>query len=96
LEEGDTLVIDNASVHIAADTAERLNGLLNAAGIRILTLPTYSPELNPVELVFAQVKRWIWTHRGRDEELWHAIARGFSHVTLRNIIHYYAHCRNLK
>jgi transposase len=50
-------VCDNACIHGAAATFEVLIGILEMAGIKIMYLPAYSPELNPVELVFMQVKR---------------------------------------
>jgi transposase len=53
----DFLVCDNACIHGAAATFEVLIGILEMAGIKIMYLPAYSPELNPVELVFMQVKR---------------------------------------
>ena len=56
LETGDHLVLDNASVHVGADTVDMIDALCKAAGIRIVFLPTYSPELDPCELVFGWVK----------------------------------------
>lgn len=94
LVAGDIFVVDNASVHVAAGTAVRLHEMLTQAGVRLLTLPAYSPEFNPAELVFAQVKRHIREHRGADESLWHAIAAAFAHVTLRDVWSYYLHCFN--
>lgn len=52
---GDTLVVDNARIHKARDIVPTLRAALAAAGVRMLFLPTYSPELNPCELIFAQV-----------------------------------------
>ena len=46
------LVCDNAAVH----RGERVPDLCEAAGVRLLYLPPYCPELNPIELGFAAIK----------------------------------------
>ncbi|KAA1115325.1 hypothetical protein PGT21_050168 [Puccinia graminis f. sp. tritici] len=46
------LVLDNAGIHGGARVAR----LCRNAGVHIVYLPTYCPELNPIELVFSQVK----------------------------------------
>lgn len=50
------MIVDNASVHGGDDSLEGLFALLDQHKIRIVFLPAYSPELNPAELVFNQVK----------------------------------------
>jgi hypothetical protein len=56
-------------------------------------LPAYSPELNPCELVFAQVKRYIRSHRdGINAPLIDLIVQAFESVTIDNIINYYTKC----
>ena len=44
LEPGDTVIWDNASVH----KSQKLADAFEAAGIHLLFLPPYSPDLNPV------------------------------------------------
>ncbi|KNE91370.1 hypothetical protein PSTG_15235 [Puccinia striiformis f. sp. tritici PST-78] len=46
------LVMDNARIHRGGQVAE----LCEAAGVRLVYLPPYTPELNPIELCFSQVK----------------------------------------
>ncbi|OAV89506.1 hypothetical protein PTTG_28647 [Puccinia triticina 1-1 BBBD Race 1] len=46
------LVCDNATVH----RGERVRDLCEAAGVWLLFLPPYCPELNPIELGFAAIK----------------------------------------
>ena len=53
LREGDIVVMDNLSSHKRARTRERIE----AAGAELVFLPPYSPDLNPIEMVFAKVKR---------------------------------------
>lgn len=45
--------MDNASIHHVQEVAELIEV---KAGARLLFLPPYSPDLNPVEGVFSQVK----------------------------------------
>jgi transposase len=81
--------MDNASIHIAGAT--QLLPLLTALNIRIRFMPPYSPELNPCELVFAQIKRYIRNHRRPvtiEDELVEACAR----VTVAQVTRYYHHC----
>ena len=59
LRSGDTLIMDNARIHKSKDSFPEIQQGLNSRGISILFMPTYSPELNPCELVFAQVKHLI-------------------------------------
>jgi transposase len=37
--------------------------MLEDAGVVLAFLPPYSPDLNPIELSFAQLKRWIQRNR---------------------------------
>jgi transposase len=59
LEPKSVLVMDNASFHYL-DTIERL---CTEAGVKLAYLPPYSPDLNPIEEFFAELKafiRWNW------------------------------------
>lgn len=52
LRPGQTVVLDNLSVHKSA----RARQVIEAAGCRLVFLPTYSPDLNPIEQAFAKLK----------------------------------------
>ena len=52
LEPGDVVGMDNLSVHKVAGVREAIR----AAGGSVLSLPSYSPDLNPMEQVLAKVK----------------------------------------
>lgn len=53
LTAGDYLVCDKATVHVGSSTSDLVFELLASAGVTLVVLPAYSPELNPCELVFA-------------------------------------------
>jgi transposase len=92
LASGDTLILDNARIHHAKATLPGLVANLNRRGISILFLPAYSPELNPCELVFAQVKRWVRDHRERDGTFIDILSSAFALVDRQNIVNYYRKC----
>jgi len=49
-----TIVLDNASFHKKKD----LDEILSDTGHKILFLPPYSPDLNPIENSFANIKKF--------------------------------------
>ena len=53
LDDSHILIMDNASFHKGSETA----ALIRASGASLLFLPPYSPELNPIEQDFANIKR---------------------------------------
>ena len=54
LDETHVVIMDNASFHMGLETETRL---ITATGASLLFLPPYSPELNPIEKDFANIKR---------------------------------------
>ena len=52
LSPGDVVVMDNLGSH----KGKAVRQLIRSAGARILFLPPYSPDLNPIEQVFAKLK----------------------------------------
>jgi hypothetical protein len=56
-------------------------------------LPAYSPELNPCELVFGQVKNIIRHLRGEGlHSIFDQIHVAFNSVTIENVSNYFAKC----
>ena len=55
LKPGQVVIMDNASFHKSSKTKE----LIESVGCRIIFLPPYSPDLNPIEKFWANMKRWI-------------------------------------
>lgn len=62
LRAGDVVVMDNLPCHKAAAVRVAIEG----AGCRLLYLPAYSPDLNPIELAFAKLKRLLRSDGHRD------------------------------
>ena len=67
LRKGDTVILDNLSSHKNEQAAR----LIAAAGARILFLPPYSPDLNPIEMAFAKFKELLRQAQARTvDALW--------------------------
>lgn len=49
------IIMDNASAHQSL----RVRALCDAAGIRLVELPPYSPDYNPIEQTFRVLKSWV-------------------------------------
>jgi transposase len=52
LRKGDTVICDNLSCHHSLEVHEALE----AVGASLMFLPTYSPDLNPIEMAFSKLK----------------------------------------
>jgi len=55
LKPGQFVVMDNASFHKSQKTKD----LIESVGCKLIFLPPYSPDLNPIEKFWANMKRWI-------------------------------------
>jgi transposase len=72
LSAGDIVVMDNLSSHKGPRVAE----LIEAAGAKLLYLPPYSPDFNPIENAFAKLKALLRKAAERTVDgLWTAIAK---------------------
>jgi len=91
LVTGDYLICDNASIHRAAEIHDALSALLTAAGVRLVFLPAYSPEYNPIELVFGLVKKHLRINRVAGSFV-SQIILGFSLVTFQDVVAFYDKC----
>jgi transposase len=57
------LLLDNASSHRSAMSDPDLVDALNDAGVIVCWLPPYSPDFNPIEQSFNELKQWMRRHR---------------------------------
>jgi transposase len=70
LRPGDIVILDNLGSH----KAPAIRRAIRAAGARLLFLPAYSPELNPIEQVFAKLKHLLRKAAERSKEaVWRRI-----------------------
>lgn len=62
LSPGDIVVLDNLGSH----KAKAARAAVRARGARLIFLPPYSPDLNPIEQVFSKLKHMIRNAQPRD------------------------------
>ena len=84
LSPGDIVILDNLGSHKGNDARR----LIEARGARLIFLPPYSPDLNPIELAFAKLKEMLRKAAERSvDDLWTRIGDlldSFSPVECRN------------
>ena len=72
LRPRDVVVLDNLGSH----KGERARRAVRAAGAHLLFLPPYSPDLNPIEMMFAKLKALFRkADRRTVEEAWREVGR---------------------
>jgi len=64
LRSGDIVIMDNLGSH----KADAIRTAIRKAGARVLFLPPYSPDLNPIEQVFSKLKHFMRIAQGRSVE----------------------------
>ena len=89
LVPGDVVVLDNLPAHKVAGLAE----LVEARGARLLYLPPYSPDFNPIELAFSKLKTWLRTAQARTREALEAVIQtATNRITERDAKNWFDHC----
>jgi transposase len=76
LKPNQVIIMDNASFH----KSTRVKELIEKVGCKIIYLPPYSPDLNPIEHVWANLKRLLRKHPKREKNLSEAIAESMGHL----------------
>src|SRR5512132_1382852 len=88
LRPGDIVVMDNLAAHKVAG----IRDAVEATGARLVYLPPYSPDLNPIELAFAKLEALLRQAAERTiPTLWHRIGSlidAFTPDESRNFLHH--------
>lgn len=89
LWRGAVVIMDNLGAHKVAGVREQIE----AAGARLLYLPPYSADLNPIEPAWHQFKSHLRTKAARTKRtLARAIREGLARIKPHNARGYFAHC----
>ena len=88
LVPGSIVVMDN----LAAHKSPTITQMLHAAGAELWYLPPYSPDLNPIELMWSKVKAALRRAKARTQEaLLDAIAKALEDVTPEQSHNFFCH-----
>jgi transposase len=88
LSEGDVVIMDNLPAHKVAG----VRAIIEKTGAKLLYLPPYSPDLNPIEMMFAKLKALLRKAKERTvEELWNRIGVLLDAFTSEECANYLVH-----
>lgn len=88
LQPDDIVVMDNLAAHKSQGVVQ----LIESAGAKAWFLPAYSPDLNPIEQIWAKVKSLLKTFAARtDKQLMTAIRKAIEAVTKDDILNSIVH-----
>jgi transposase len=88
LRPGDVIILDNLSSH----KRMRCRELIEAEGAKLEFLPPYSPDLNPIEMVFSKIKQLLRTLACRTKDsLWEAMQGVLDEVTPTDAVNCFQH-----
>lgn len=92
LRTGQVVIMDNFTIH----HNHKVRELIEAADCELLYLPTYSPDFNPIELLFAKLKALLKKRRPRTvPDLIQAFEKAVLSVTQADAKNAFTHCRYL-
>jgi transposase len=86
---GDVVIMDNLSSHKRKRTRELIEGV----GAELVFLPPYSPDLNPIEMVFSKIKQRLRTLAFRTQAaLWGSMQSVLETITPTDALNCFRHC----
>jgi transposase len=86
---GDLVVMDNLSSHRSAAAVKAIE----SAGARVVYLPPYSPDFNPIEMIFSKVKQLFRALRPRNfRQIARQAKQVLKQITLDELESVYLHC----
>ena len=89
LRVGDIVVLDNLGAH----KNKRTLALIEQAGAEVRFLPAYSPDLNPIEMMWSKVKALLRKKQARNSpDLLAAIASALCAVTAQDALGWFTAC----
>ena len=89
LKAGDVVVMDNLNVH----KMDRVRELIEGAHARLLYLPPYSPDLNPIEKAWSKFKQFLRSAKARTAQLLdQAVTAALQAISTENAKAWFSHC----
>src|SRR6266705_2549514 len=88
LSQGDIVVMDNLPAH----KVDGVRKLIEAVNARLIYLPPYSPDFNPIEMAFAKLKALLRKAAARTRDaLWDSIDAALTAFTPQECANYFRH-----
>jgi transposase len=89
LSAGDVVIMDNLGAHKVSGVRQ----LIEARGARVIYLPPYSPDLNPIEKCWSKIKTYLRAAKARTREaLEKALKEALQLVSAKDAIGWFASC----
>ena len=89
LQACDVAVMDNLSAH----KVQVVRQLIEVSGAKLLYLPPYSPDFNPIEKAWSKLKQLLRAAKARTAEvLEHAVTEVLKAITVENAVAWFRHC----
>ena len=86
LRPTDIVIMDNLGSH----KSKAVRRAIRATGAKLFLLPKYSPDLNPIEMLFSKLKHWLRQAAGRSvEAICSTLAETLSAVTATECRNYF-------
>lgn len=90
LKAGQVVVLDNLAPH----KSPRVDALVESMGARVLRLPPYSPDYNPIEMAISKMKALLRKLSRRTvDTLMEGIAQATASITPQDACNFIRHCR---
>ena len=89
LQPGDNVLLDNVRFHYSG----RAISLIEAAGAKVIHIPAYSPDFNPIEECISKIKQILRSLKARTKrKLYNALAKAIEKITAQDILGWFKHC----
>ena len=89
LRPGDVVIMDNLLIH----KSNEITKIINDKKSKLLYLPPYSPDLNPIEKMWSKIKTYLRSVKARSEpKLFKKIGEAFRQITPQNIKGWFKAC----
>jgi len=89
LQGGDVVIWDRLPAH----RMESIRKIIEATGARVLLLPPYSPDLNPIELMWSKLKEIIRGFAPKTiRAFYKALSVALSRITSSDLTGWFGHC----
>ena len=90
LKKGDLVILDNLATHKVLGVREAIEEV----GSRLMYLPPYSPDFNPIENMWSKIKQILRSLAPRtQDELLEASRRAFAAISTTDCIGFFSHAR---